>query len=649
MIFIHRYELIRKRPANSKTDNLVQVGCLLKITDFENNFGVADICPWPSLGDLNLDQELSQKGPLFQRAIELANKDLQARKNKIHLLSGVQIKNHVLVSDYKNFDFKSAQSGFVKIKGDQSVCELAEILNQLKGFKIRLDFNFRLNEIEFRNFLNLLNPEALKNIDVVEDAFEFNEKSWAELNQKVTLALDWNFKNHQWSNLICKPARQMTDSFLYMTSSMDHPVGVAHGMVMAQKHPDLVHGFNTNDLYEDSGFKTSDGYGIGFEKQLSEIVWEPLIDWTENSENQLMINPKLPIEEKKVLQELSEKFKQSISDKNYFLIPSSGSSKSTDESVRLIALKKSAVLNSAKRVNEQFSLNKEMNWGCVLPTFHVGGLGILARAHLSDSKVFLNDWKTLVSGRICDWIIKNKIQIISLVPAQIYDLVQNNIQSPPILKTVFVGGSELSLALAEKAVALGWPVFQTYGMTETASMIAFKSNIQNDFFELMNGVDVLDSNVSCNSLASYSVQNIKNEVYIENFSESFKLSDQVEVKGRQLKFLGRSDDRIQINSETVSMSELRSRLEFVIIENKLNLNEFALIAIPDERSENKLILVSENINPIVIEQYNLNQRPYEKIIGHVLIKKIPRTDLGKVKYIELIDLVSSELVQKFHS
>ncbi len=637
MIFIYRYELIRKQPANSKTESLIQVGCLLKVIGLENNFGVADICPWPSLGDLNLDQELSQKGPLFQRAIELANKDLQARKNKIHLLSNVEIKNHILISDYKKFNFKSVVNGVVKIKGDQNISEMAEILNQLTRVKIRLDFNFCLTENEFRKFLDLINPETLNNIDVVEDAFEFNEKSWTELNQKVTLALDWNFKNHQWPNLICKPARQMTDSFLYMTSSMDHPVGVAHGMAIAQNYPDLVHGFNTNDFYEDSGFKTTDGYGIGFEKKLSEIVWEPLIDWSENSENHLLINPKIPIGEKTILFELAEKFNQSVSDKNYFLIPSSGSSKSADESVRIMALKKSAVLNSAKRVNDQFHFAKEMNWGCVLPTFHVGGLGILARANLAKSKVFFGDWKNLLSGDISEWIVKNKIQMISLVPAQIYDLVQKNIKSPQILKTVFVGGSELSQALAEKAVSLGWPIVQTYGMTETASMIAFKSNIQNDFFELMNGVEVLDSNVSCNSLASYSVQKIKNEIFIQNFSDFFKMSDQVEIKGRQLKFFGRSDDRIQINSETVSMSELRSQLEAIVLQMNLNISDFALVAIPDERSENKLILVCENYDSALIDQFNLHQRPYEKILGYTLVKKIPRTDLGKVKYQELLD------------
>ncbi len=305
MIFIHRYELIRKNKPNQ-----IQKGCLIKITDQDGQMGVADICPWPIFGDLNIDQELLQKGPLFQRALELANKDLQARKNKIHLISDIQIKNHILVSDYKDFDFKSVAGLYVKIKGDKNFSELAHILNHVSNIQIRLDFNFCLTESEFRKFIDLLSTETLKKIDVVEDPFPFDLKAWSILNQKIRLALDWNPQNHQWKNLICKPVRQLTDSFLYMTSVMDHPVGVAHGISMAQKYPDFIHGFLTNDLYKDCGFVESAGYGIGFDKQLSELIWEPLVDWSENSENQLFINPKLSVGEKATLFELSEKFNQ---------------------------------------------------------------------------------------------------------------------------------------------------------------------------------------------------------------------------------------------------------------------------------------------------------------------------------------------------
>ncbi len=641
MIFIHRYELIRKKTANSQTQNLTQAGALLKVTDSDNHFGVADICPWPSLGDLNLEQEILQKGPLFQRAVELAKKDLQARKNKMNLISNIQLKNHILVPEYKNFDFKSVAGSVVKIKGDLKITELANTLNKITDVRIRLDFNFCLTEIEFRTFLDLLKPETLKNIDVVEDPFEFNFKSWTELNQKITLALDWNPHHHQWKNLICKPARGLTKFFLYMTSVMDHPVGVAHGIAIAQNYPEMTHGFLTNELYTDTEFNESTGFGIGYEKQLSDIVWEPLIDWSENSPNHLMLSQKSSTEEKNILSEMFEKFNQEISANNYFLIPSSGSSQSIHQSVKLIALKKSAVLNSALRVNQQFEFTEQMNWGCVLPTHHVGGLGILARSHLSGAKVCFHDWKKLMAAGITEWIIHNKIQIVSLVPAQIYDLVQKNIECPQMLKTVFVGGSELSLDLAKQANQLRWPVVQTYGMTESASMVAFKEDHKNNFFELMNGVQIQDSNLMCNSIASYSIQKSNNDIQITKYSDSIQLSDQIQVSGNQIQFLGRMDDLIQISSETVSMLELRSKLESVLIEYSLQADDFALVAIPDQRSEKQIVLVCLVDSPIVIQKFNSIVRPYEKIMDQYLVKKIPRTDLGKIKYGELAELIFS--------
>ena len=172
MIFIHRYELCRTGLANAKTKSLVQLGCLLKITDIQNNFGVADICPWPSLGDLTLDQELLQKGPIYQRALQLAQIDLDARKNKTKLIIDVPVKNHALIQDYKTAP--QINSEFIKIKADKNIIDLAKYLNGLKDVKIRLDFNFCLTEIEFRSFITLLDPQTLQQIDVIEDPFEFN-------------------------------------------------------------------------------------------------------------------------------------------------------------------------------------------------------------------------------------------------------------------------------------------------------------------------------------------------------------------------------------------------------------------------------------------------------------------------------------------
>jgi O-succinylbenzoic acid--CoA ligase len=662
MIYIHRYQLLRNQPANAKTTSLIQLGALIKYVDRQGNFGVSDLCPWPSLGDQTLQQELLTQGKLFRRALELAKIDLQARKNKIKLISDVVIKNHLLIQDYKTFDFKNCVAEVVKIKGDRDYKSLAEILNSLvlSNLQLRIDFNFCLSESQFRDFLKLLNLDILKKIETIEDPFPFELKSWTELNQTVCLSLDWSELQSadamSWPHTISKPVRKPQDSFLYMTSSMDHPVGVAHGLAQAQKWPDRIHGFLTLSSYQPTEFHSafqqsgtdlkyiSDGFGIGFESLLQNLIWEPFIDWDLNSSNQLLMNPKTTSEEKNILFELSDYFDTEISKNSYLLIPSSGSSKSVDESVKLVALKKSAILSSAQRVTQQFDLNEKMHWGCVLPTFHVGGLGILARAHSAGSKVYFAEWKTLMlSEKFLSWISDHQIQVLSLVPAQIFDLVKKNIQCPMSIQKVFVGGSELSKDLAKAADQLKWPLIQTYGMTETASMVAFKDDYKAEEFQVMPGVhfEILQegAKVSCDSLASYTLQKIKNKIQITDIGSALQISDQVIVTGSKIQFLGRADDRIQILSETVSLSELRSRLQAVVIEMDGDIAQFALVALLDQRSGHRLVLISEIEDTAIFQKFNSVVRPYERAQQFMVVERIPKTDLGKVKYAELVGMI----------
>ena len=137
--------------------------------------------------------------------------------------------------------------------------------------------------------------------------------------------------------------------------------------------------------------------------------------------NQLLLNPKSPIEEKNVLLELKHKFELQFADKDFFLIPSSGSSKNESESVKLIAISLQAILNSAARFNDYFKVEATPVWGLVLPTFHVAGLAILARAHLAKAQVVSINW---IPEKMQSWLDMHAVTFLSLVPAQVYDLVQ---------------------------------------------------------------------------------------------------------------------------------------------------------------------------------------------------------------------------------
>lgn len=111
------------------------------------------------------------------------------------------------------------------------------------------------------------------------------------------------------------------------------------------------------------------------------------------------------------------------------------------------------------------------DWCCPLPRYHVGGYMIFRRAALTGAAVHTlwGRWNPAVFARFvgergCAWS--------SLVPTQVIDLVREGIEAPACLRAVVVGGGRLERAEGEAARRLGWPVVQSYGMTEAASQVA---------------------------------------------------------------------------------------------------------------------------------------------------------------------------------
>ncbi|MEK6628379.1 MAG: AMP-binding protein [Bdellovibrionota bacterium] len=377
-----------------------------------------------------------------------------------------------------------------------------------------------------------------------------------------------------------------------------------------------------------------------------------MIDFSPNQPNQLLLNPRLSIAEKNILNELKHVFDKKYSDSGYFLIASSGSSQKSDESVKLIALHVDKILNSARRFNQYFITSGDEHWGLVLPEFHVAGLSIRARAFLSGAKVFEREWKT---DQLTDWIEENKICYISMVPAQIYDLAQKQIRAPKRLKKVFVGASHLATNLQAQILKLNWPFVETYGMTETSSMIAFK---ENSYFTVLPGVEIKTNldllAIRCNSLMSASLQKSADQIIINELQENswFQTNDHVEILRSNdelcFRFLGRSSDYIKILGEGVSLVELRSRFADLMFSKNQNVFQFELSALNDDRAGFKLVLVVENALGLaqaksLMELFNSSCRPYEKIQQCVVVGQIPRTDLGKLKTEELNHILIEEL------
>jgi O-succinylbenzoic acid--CoA ligase len=105
-------------------------------------------------------------------------------------------------------------------------------------------------------------------------------------------------------------------------------------------------------------------------------------------------------------------------------------------------------------------------WLSSLSIAHVGGLGIVWRAALAGVPVVVPGSADLVAQ-----IATPGVSHVSLVAAQLARLLDETENAPPPegLRAVLLGGGPIPPGLVLRALAAGWPVVPTYGMTETAS------------------------------------------------------------------------------------------------------------------------------------------------------------------------------------
>lgn len=294
--FFSPYSLRKRQRLNSlEQSSMLQPGTLIKIVDGEG-WGVADLCPRIEMGDDSPENEIKKKGRLYRRSLELAAEDLNARQAKISLLQDKFVKNNFLITDYKTADLNRDiyADHTIKIKADRDVKILSHILNSLvTDIKVRIDFNSILSNEEFEVFLNLLSVRAKNKIEYIEDPTRICNE-WKNWNKILPLAFD--FQPGEYSAelamfQIIKPSRQNVPgdlSHVTLTSAMDHPVGVAHGLRIAQKSARSDSGFLTLDLFENNNFQkyfeqknnylnfsslALCDFGIGMSEELAKINW----------------------------------------------------------------------------------------------------------------------------------------------------------------------------------------------------------------------------------------------------------------------------------------------------------------------------------------------------------------------------------------
>ena len=125
---------------------------------------------------------------------------------------------------------------------------------------------------------------------------------------------------------------------------------------------------------------------------------------------------------------------------------------------------------SALGANKFMPLYSGDRWLLSLPMYHVGGLAIFFRILLSGAAMVVSPEKK----NIAETIEKYKITHLSLVPTQLYRLIQTKVGRDSLvkLKLILLGGAPIPFSLLQKSIELGLNIKTSYGSTEMSSQIA---------------------------------------------------------------------------------------------------------------------------------------------------------------------------------
>lgn len=355
-------------------------------------------------------------------------------------------------------------------------------------------------------------------------------------------------------------------------------------------------------------------------------------------------NPYWTSDERQKLQQLYQK----VCRPQHIYLASSGSSQALHESPKLIEISEEALQCASQEMNLFLGASPRDHWIRPLPAWHIGGHAIEVRANLSHSS--WSDFFPWNPEAFVEEVRQKRASFSSIVPAQLHDLVSYSLRAPESLRKILVGGARLPDELFSRALALGWPIIKSYGMTESSAALAVSQG-PGPFLQILPHMQVRVSSQGLLELrspalfSSWSQVRGDREIHQSHpKGQWWTTSDLGEVQGRQLQVWGRGSEFAKILGENISLRLILEKLNqhFPAV---ISSEAAVILTRPHPRRGEALDLIVEVPNKtsraaLSLESLNAKLSGLEQIDALYFLPKFPRTDLGKIKIEEVRMLIS---------
>lgn len=280
---------------------------------------------------------------------------------------------------------------------------------------------------------------------------------------------------------------------------------------------------------------------------------------------------------------------------------------------KLVAISTTALIASTNAAHKYLGATPGDSWSLLLPTSHIAGLNVLARATALGSKVIDN--RNVASYVDADFI--------SIVPTQLHRAVTSDsklLEHLTAAEAVLVGGSGISDALRKSAKDKHVKVVTTYGMTEMCGGCVYNQKPLDGVEVKINAEGLVQLRGPMMAHTYLNDSDNWNKLTTDGW---FQTSDLGELIDGKLKILGRADDVIKSGGEKISLIDIEERFQ-----KHFPGVEVIAFGVTDPEWGEKLCLgVTSNLSLSEVQRKLTGIYSPKEIF---IMKQIPRTSLGKV-------------------